>query len=112
MDATVGTGIERVFDTCRSEGLPRPSFVEDRSPDRVCVMLFTEDVVPSSEEESIMDLEGTILQTIGEDDSITMADIPKGTRKSTATVSGAIARLWDPGHPDRKGGAHGRWILL
>jgi predicted HTH transcriptional regulator len=95
-----GSGIYRIFHTCRLEGLPNPEVSEEFDPSRVTFVLGLR---------KGNDLRSTIIMMMKEDDKISIDDMASKTGISKSTISREISRLKKEGIVSRIGGTKGHW---
>lgn len=104
-----GSGVRRMFSTCRELGLGDPEIVEGTDPSTVTVSMR----VSASRHVSPVRTVPTVLEYIERHGNASIAEIASATGMSTSTVSRRIRRLKDAGAIVREGGrAHGHWVVL
>lgn len=97
-----GSGIYRIFRTCRTMNLPVPDMTEEYDP--TCVV-FTMGLKGSDR------LDSKIIQLMIQDDRIGTEKMSELLGVSKSTVSREIGRMKTEGKISRAGGTRGRWVV-
>lgn len=98
-----GSGIYRIYRTCRQEGLPEPDLMEQFDPSRVTFAL---------ELKSDDDARSAIIRLIGDDNKISIDDLSARIGISKSTVSREIRKMKNEGVISRVGGTKGHWKIV
>ena len=100
-----GSGVRRIVDSCRENGLPEPVFTESYDPERVTV------VVPLAARPGSGDIGEEVMRMIEEDGSVSLVSMASRLGVGKSVVVRAVDELRSKGLVSREGGTRGRWVV-